>query len=387
MLVCSHRPLSSLLVVVQNLDGPALLRRRIIMRRWLFALLVVLHSVADARAQRVVLVAGGGDNEEGAQATESHLNSPFGVDFDAAGNLYFVEIDGHRVCRIDKSGILVRIAGTGKKGDRGDGGPPLAAEFNALHNLAIAANGDIYLADTLNSRVRKIDAKTGLISTIAGSEKGFGGDGGPATKAQFSGIYCASLDPSSERLYLADLDNRRIRMVDLKTGIVSTVAGNGARGVPADGAQASAAPLVDPRAVAADRFGNVYVLERSGNALRIVTSAGEIRTIVGTGQKGLGGDGASAREATLNGPKHLCVDHDGGIIIADTENHVIRKYSSADGRIVRLAGSGKRGTGGVGGPALEVELNQPHGVFVHPSGDVYISDSSNHRILKIERGR
>jgi hypothetical protein len=89
----------------------------------------------------------------------------------------------------------------------------------------------------------------------------------------------------------------------------------------------------------------------------------------------------------MNGPKHLCVDHDGGIIIADTENHIVRKYSPADGKIVRLAGSGKRGTGGVGGPALEVELNQPHGVYVHASGDLYISDSSNHRILKIERNR
>jgi DNA-binding beta-propeller fold protein YncE len=356
------------------------------MRTCFLAVLAALIAITNARAERVVLVAGGGDKEgDGAKATESKLGSPFGVDFDAAGNLYFVEIDGHRVCRIDKNGILTRIAGTGRKGLTGDGGPPLAAEFNALHNLAIAKNGDIYLADTLNSRVRKIDAKSGLISTVAGSEKGFGGDGGPAMKAKFSGIYCASLDPASERLYLADLDNRRIRMVDLRSGIVNTAAGNGERGVPADGAKASEAPLVDPRAVIADRNGNVYVLERSGHALRVVTPAGEIRTIVGSGEKGASGDGGNARAATLNGPKHLCVDRDGGIIIADTENHVIRKYLPAEGKIVRLAGSGQKGTGGVGGSALEVELNQPHGVYVHASGDLYVSDSSNHRILKIER--
>ena len=136
-----------------------------------------------------------------------------------------------------------------------------------------------------------------------------------------------------------------------------------------------------------DEDGNVYVLERSGNALRVVDPQGAIRTIVGTGQKGASGDGGDARQATMNGPKHLCVDRDGGIIVADTENHIIRKYSPADGKIVRIAGSGKKGTAGVGGPPLEIELNQPHGVYVHASGDLYISDSTNHRILKIERGK
>jgi NHL repeat len=166
------------------------------------------------------------------------------------------------------------------------------------------------------------------------------------------------------------------------------VAGNGERGIPNDGAPALTSPLVDPRAVTVDRQGNVYVLERSGNALRVVIRGGPIQTLVGTGEKGASGDGGNARQATLNGPKHLCVDRDGGIIIADTENHVIRKFTPADGKIIRIAGSGKRGTGGtrdLGGSALELELNQPHGVYVHANGDLYISDSTNHRILKIER--
>jgi DNA-binding beta-propeller fold protein YncE len=337
-------------------------------------------------ADNIVLVAGEGEDGEGVVATKAKLGSPFGVEFDSAGNLYFVEIDGHRVCKIDRQGILTRVAGTTKKGMSDGGGSPLNAEFNALHNLAIAPNDDIYLADTLNHRVCKIDRQTGKLSTIAGtSEKGFGGDGGPAVKAMFSGIYCATLSPAGDRLYLADLDNRRIRMVDLKSGIVTTVAGNGERGVPADGAEAKNAPLVDPRAVTVDRSGNVYVLERSGHALRVVDSQGKIRTIVGTGQKGNSGDAGDGRQATVNGPKHLCIDQDGGVLIADTENHVIRRYSPADGKIVRIAGSGRRGTAGVGGDALEVELNQPHGVYVHKSGDLYISDSSNKRILKIVR--
>ena len=353
-----------------------------------FAVALAALLPMGARAADVVLVAGGGDQAEGVAALAAKLNSPFGVDFDSAGNLYFVEIDGHRVCRIDPAGKLTRIAGTGRLGSGGDGGPAVAAEFNQLHNLAVAKNGDIYLADTHNHRVRKIDAKTGTITTVAGTgEKGFGGDGGPATKALFGGIYCVSLDPSGQRLVLADLDNRRIRAVDLTSGIVTTIAGNGERGVPADGAEAAKSPLVDPRAVIADAEGNVYILERSGHALRAVDRSGRIRTVVGTGEKGAGGDGGAALMAQLNGPKHLCMDQDGGVIIADTESHVIRKYTPADGKIVRLVGSGKRGTGGVPGPAAAVELAQPHGVYVHANGDLYITDSSNKRILKLPRSK
>src|SRR5437016_13098781 len=137
-------------------------------------------------------------------------------------------------------------------------------------------------------------------------------------------------------MYLADLDNRRIRAVDLKTGMIRTVAGNGKRGVPADGAQATTAALVDPRAVAVDAKGNVYILERSGHALRVVDSSGRIRTLVGTGKPGNSGDGGDGHQASLNGPKHLCVDGEGNVLIADTENHLIRKYLSREQKIVRV---------------------------------------------------
>lgn len=356
------------------------------MRICLSMLLTVLCLAVTVAADNVVLVAGGGDTAENVAATKAKLGMPFGVEFDSAGNLYFVEIDGHRACRIDKHGLLTRIAGTTEKGLSDGGGKPLAAQFNALHNLAIAPNDDLYLGDTLNHRVCKIDAKNGVFSTVVGTgEKGFSGDGGLAAKAKFSGIYCASLDPSGERIFVADLDNRRIRKIDLKSGIVTTVAGNGEKGVPVDGADAAKSPLVDPRAVTVDKSGNVYVLERGGHALRVVDPQGKIRTVVGTGQKGASGDGGPALQATMNGPKHLCVDRDGGVLIADTENHIVRKYWPADGRITRVAGSGKKGTGGVPGPALAIEMNQPHGVYVHPNGEIYISDATNHRILKIEK--
>jgi DNA-binding beta-propeller fold protein YncE len=235
-------------------------------------------------------------------------------------------MNGLRVRKIDKSGLLTVIAGSGAKGSSGDGGPALQAQFNGPHNLAVTPDGEIYVADTWNNRVRKIDAGRGSITTVAGTGvKGFGGDDGAATQAQFGGIYCASLDPQAENLFLADLDNLRIRQVNLKTGRVHTVAGNGKRGVPEDGARAVAAPLVDPRAVIADGQGRIYILERSGHALRVVEPDGTIKTVVGTGKKGFNGDGGAARQAMVNEPKHLCFDRDGDVIIADTDNHVIRK--------------------------------------------------------------
>src|SRR5205814_821699 len=139
------------------------------------------------------------------------------------------------------------------------------------------------------------------------------------------------------------------------------------------------------RAATADAQGNVYILERSGHALRVVDSAGKIRTVAGTGKKGDSGDGGPALQATLNGPKHLCIDRDGGVLIADTENHIIRKYLPKDGTIIRVAGTGKKGTRGLGGPPDKAELSQPHGVYVDSNGTLFISDSSNHRVLKVER--
>jgi len=352
------------------------------------AAIVCIHLVGTAHssgAERIVLVAGGGSDTNTSapiQATSVKLSSPFGVDFDAAGNLYLVEMTGERVRKLDKDGMLTVVAGTGQKGFTN--GPALQAQFNGIHNLAISGTDDIWLADTFNNCVRILNPTAGTVGRVLGTgEKGFSGDDGPAVQAKFGNIYCVSIGLDVTNLYLADLDNSRIRAVDSKSGRVRTVAGNGKKAIPADGARAVESPLVDPRAVIADRDGRVYVLERSGNALRVVETNGTIRTVVGTGQKGFSGDGGEASFATLNGPKHLCFDHDGSVLIADTENHVIRRYSPRNGLIVRVAGTGKKGSKGVGGPPLECELDQPHGVYVHRDGTLYISDSSNHRVLKI----
>jgi sugar lactone lactonase YvrE len=291
---------------------------------------------------------------------------------------------GERVLRMDKSGRIQLLGGQGKRGDAGDGGDPKGALFNGIHNLAILPDGAILLADTWNRRVRRIDPGYSKIESWAGTgAKGFDGDVGPAVAAQFGMIIQIALDPSAQYLYLADIENLRVRRIDVKSSAVQTVAGNGKKGVPLDGALAKESPLVDPRAVVPDRDGGFYILERSGNAMRHVDQQGRIKTVVGTGKAGLGGDGGPALAATMNGPKHACLDRDGSVIIADAENHVVRCFIPQTGQITRVAGTGKQGSGGLGGDPLHCELNRPHGVTIAPDGILYITDSYNDRILRL----
>ena len=352
---------------------------------WIFAVLLGLMPgpcLDAADTAKVVVIAGA--PTKGAAPITGELRMPFAVDADRAGNLFIAELTGQRVLKLDSGGRLTTLAGTGEKGAAGDGGPARQAQFNGMHHLAVTPNGDVLVADTWNCRVRKIDAKTGVIATIVGTgEKGFSGDGGPAIRAACGGIYSLALDVPRNRLLLADLDNRRVRVVNLADGTIDTLAGNGQRGVPVDGSPAKKSPLVDPRAVACDRSGNVYVLERSGNALRAVDLQGRIRTVAGAGRKGPPADDVPALQATFNGPKHLCVDGQGDVLIADAENHVVCKLLVRQQRVVRVAGTGKPGQAGVGGSPLAVELQRPHGVFVDAQGKLHIVDSDNHRLLKV----
>jgi sugar lactone lactonase YvrE len=306
------------------------------------------------------------------------LHEPFGMDF-LEGKLVLTEFGGHRVLQLDADGKVTVLAGSGKKGLKD--GAAAQAEFNSPHNLAVAPDGMIYVADTSNHCVRKIDPRIGVVQTIAGGEKGFAGDGGPATDARFDQAYHVALESDGKGLLVCDLGNRRIRRIDLQAGTIATIAGNGKKGVPEDGAKALDAPLVDPRAVVADKAGRIWILERSGNALRVVAD-GKIRTVAGAGEKGLAGDGGPAKNAKLDGPKFLWIDPAGDVLIADTENHCIRKYTVKDGKISRVAGTGKKGRDGAGHAPTEVQLTQPHGVAIGPDGTMYVADSMNGRLLK-----
>jgi sugar lactone lactonase YvrE len=345
----------------------------------LSSIIAFVFAAPPGLARRIVLVAGGDEDAVNIPASRARLHEPFGAEFDAAGNLYIVEmVAGNRLLKVDTRGVLTHVAGRRERGDSGDGGPALAAQFNGPHNLAILPGGDVLIGDTWNGRVRRVNVATGTVATVPGFQV-------PDDRARTNGPYCITLAPDGRELYIADL--RHVHALNLATGRTRIIAGNGDKGVPPDGAIAVEAPLFDPRAAAADRQGNVYILERGGHALRVVSRDGRIRTVVNaSGKRGVGGDGGNALEATLNGPKHLCVDAGDNVIIADAENHLIRKYIPSTGHIVRVAGTGTRGAAGVGGPPELCELNRPHGVTVHRDGTLYITDSYNNRVLKIARG-
>lgn len=334
---------------------------------------------ARAHAAEVVLVAGGTRPEVDIPATEALLREPFGTEFDPGGHMWIVEmVSGNRLLQVDGGGMITHFAGKLEPGYSGDGGPASRAQFNGPHNFVIRPNGNILIGDTWNGGIRQVDVKSRIVTTLEGWKA-------PAERARANGPYCITLGFDGTSLYIADL--RQVHLLDLTTGKSRVIAGNGKKGVPNDGDLAVDAPLADPRAVAPDRQGNVYILERNGNALRVVDKQGRIRTVVNaSGKKGASGDGGPALEATMNGPKHLCVDEEDNVIIADAENHLIRKYLPATGKIERVAGTGQKGSAGVGGEPLKCQLARPHGVTIQPgTGDLYITDSYNNRILKIQR--
>lgn len=331
----------------------------------LLSLVLALSLMHPLRAEKIV------------EVVPSGLKEPFGTEFDSRGTMYVVEmISGNRLFRVEEGGKLVHIAGQEKAGYTGDGGPALQAQFNGPHNLAVLPDGNVLIGDTWNGVVRLVDLKSSTVSTLPG----FKAEG---RNVKGSGPYCITLDFTGKQLYIANL--QQIHLVDLASGTSRVVAGNGKKGRPEDGALAAEAPLVDPRAVAVDRQGNIYILERGGNALRVVATDGKIRTVVNaSGKKGGEGDGGPALEATMNGPKHLCVDKDDTVIIADAESHLIRRFIPATGKIERIAGTGKHGKGDAGGDPKACELARPHGVTIHPlTGELYITDSYNNRVLKI----
>ena len=241
-------------------------------------LLLALLLANPSIVQKTELVAGGGEGPDNSVATEARLEKPFGVDRDSKGNLLIIDFLGH-LRAVTPEGKLITLCGS-TKGDSGDGGPAGSARLNTPHSLAVGPGGHIYIADTLNHRIRKIDAGTGIITTIAGTTQGFSGDSGPANRAQFNGIYCIAFNPTRTRLIITDLENKRIRVMDMKTQLVTTIAGNGVRGVPQDNQPAITQPLVDPRAATMDSQGNLYLLERADHSLRIVNPAGQIRTLI-----------------------------------------------------------------------------------------------------------
>ena len=338
--------------------------------------LFVSSTSPTTNAEEVEFLVGDFMESEGGEwdSAKGPLTSPFGVAFNSAGDMWIVELEGGRVHKLDSSGNLHHAGGDGSKSYKGDGGKLADATFNGMHNCDVAPNGDLLIGDSWNHCIRKVDVKTGVVTTIAGNgRKGFRGDGGPATEATFDFVMCITLSPDKTVIHVADLNNRRIRAVDLKSGLVSTVAGNGKKGVPMNGAAAVDSPLVDPRAVVQDSKQNIWILERGGHALRVVRPDGTIHTTAGTGVRGfLDGPGLQAQ---FGSPKHLCIDNADNIYIADDENGAIRRVDAKSGEVTTILGKGH-------GDA-RVRLSHPHGVTWH-DGFLYVVDMGNNRILRMK---
>ena len=245
--------------------------------------------------------------------------------------------------------------------------------------------GNLFFVDMKNAVVRRVDMRTGVISTVAGSgQAGFSGDGEPATKAQLKTPHSIQLD-SQGNLYICDIGNHRIRKVDVKTGTIATFAGTGQKGPTPDGAKIHGTPLNGPRAIDFDRAGNLWVALREGNQVfRIDLKAGIIRHVAGTGKKGFTGNGGPARLTTLSGPKGISVAPDGNVYLADTESHSIRMINVRRGTLELVAGTGKRGDGPDGNP-FQCQMSRPHGVFVDADGTIYVGDSEANRVRAIRR--
>ena len=335
----------------------------------------------DSIGTITTIAGGGGFGEDGGPATQARLNLPNGVAVDSAGNLYIADTNNDRIRKVDSAGTITTIAGTGEQGFGGDGGPATQARLNYPYGVAVDGAGNLYIADRYNNRIRRVDS-TGTITTIAGTEKrGFSGDGGPAIQAPLFLPTGVAVDGAGN-LYIADQYNHRIRKVD-STGTITTIAGTGERRFGGDGGPAIQAQLDEPTGVVVDGAGNLYIADLANHRIRKVDSTGTITTIAGTGERGFGGDGGPATQAHLNYPYGGAVDGAGNLYIADLTNHRIRKVDST-GTITTFAGTGERGFGGDGGPAIQAQLDAPSGVAVDEAGNLYIADWSNARIRKVD---
>ena len=358
-----------------------------IMRHWQLLFLssgIASAALAASGAGVLSTVAGAGDagySGDGGPAVKAQLNQPFQCSKDRAGNLYIAEANNHCVRRVDAAtGTITTVAGTGQKGYSGDGGPATAATFNEPYGVLPDRGGNLFIVDRLNAVIRRVDAKTHVVTTYAGTgQKGYGGDGGPAGRAMFKEPNAFDLDPEGN-LYIADVADCRIRRVDARTHVISTVAGTGRNEFSGDGGPAVAGGIRGARGVALDRDGNLYICEREGNRVRKVDrGTGIIHIVAGTGAKGYSGDGGPALRATFNGPKWIHVGPDGNVYVVDTENHCVRRIDGRTNVITTVAG-GHRGPDGDGGRADKAGLNRPHGCWLDEKGVLFIADTENHRV-------
>ncbi len=339
---------------------------------------------------RVYTVAGTGtagyeyEGRQGLIATETPVNNPYGVVIGPGEALYFCEVDTGRTRRLNlQTNRLTTIAGNGETGFVTETRRPLDTSFNAPHEIRWDEQGNLYIVERDSHSVRRIAARTGLVTVLAGNgEPGDGGDGRSAVLSQLNRPHSIAFDAQGN-LLICDIGNHRLRIVERDTGIIRTLSGTGERLRPPDSAPLEGTPLFGPRSIDTDPDGNAYLVLREGNAIyQIDIQGNRLQRIAGTGEQGYTGDGGPAINCTFNGPKGIAYSRqDHSLYIVDTENHVIRRMALSTGIIDTVLGNGERGDGPDGDP-LNCMTDRPHGVCVH-EGIVYVTDSESHRVRAI----
>jgi sugar lactone lactonase YvrE len=354
--------------------------------RLLAGALCVLSAAVSARATvgTIDTIAGTGTAGiagDGGPAIAAELNHPRQLAVDAAGNVFVAEVDNHRVRRIDPGGTISSVAGT-TAGFSGDLGPATAAQLRRPVDVAVDTGGNVFVADLDNHRIRRIDAVTGIITTVAGTTGGFSGDGGPATAAQLFAPYSIAVDTGGN-LFIGDLGNQRVRRVDAVSGIITTVAGTGTPGFSGDGGPAIAADLYQPIDVVVDGAGTFLVADFSNQRVRRIDGAtGVITTVLGTGTAGTAGDGGLGTAAETAGPVGLTFDMDGSLFVVELDNRRVRRIDAASGLVFTVAGTGAAGTSGDGGPATAATMEGPFGAALAADGALLVADRLGHQIRR-----
>jgi sugar lactone lactonase YvrE len=339
-------------------------------------------------ADLIATIAGDGTQAyggDGGPATSARLDTPYGVAVDTSGNIYIADYVNHRIRKVTKSsGIISTVAGNGESFFSGDGELATSARLNQPFGVAVDASGNVYIVDYANVRIRKVTnpGSLGIISTVAGNgEYGYTGDGVLATSARLDNPTGVAVDASGN-IYIADSQNHRIRKVTKSDGMISTVAGNGGNGYSGNGVLATSAQLSYPYGVAVDALGNIYIVDSGSQRVQKVTpgSSGIISTVAGNGESGYSGDGEIATSARLNQPFGIAVDASGNIYIADTHNNRIRLVTKSTGIISTVAGDGTLDFSGDQGLAISAQLGLPFGLCLDALGNIYIADTYNQRV-------
>ena len=337
----------------------------------------IITTVAGTGAQ--------GFSGDGGAATSAAMNQPIGVAFDTEGNMFIADLYNRRVRRTNAgTGVISTVAGTGVAGSSGDGGAATGASLNQPYNVAVDFEGNLLIVEYGGHLVRRVTTSTGTISTYAGTGvQGFGGDGGAATNARLNQPVHLAMHPTGS-LLIADHSSHRVRRVDVGTGIITTVAGNGVQGFSGDGGAATSASLNGPYGLASDQVGNIFITDFYNQRVRKVAIAtGRITTVAGRGNAGFSGDSGAATSASLNFPIGLAFDQSDNMLIADTDNCRVRRVEAGTGIITTVAGTGACGFSGDGSVATSARLSAPVDVAFDPAGNLIIAERDNHRLRMV----